>query len=184
MKRVSLLILLAFITVKQAAGQWHERKGFVFSAGIGAGVLRLSANDSVSTAFSTTIPNFKFGYMPNKRLAVVVLLPGANYKYHGKDRGFESFCFAAQFWVKKDLWILGGTGLTFDAPAFYTVKDPAKAGFYFGAPSFTLAAGYEIFHKKRFAIDLQYRLFIGSSNIPGGKREGVSNMFLIGFNRY
>ena len=160
-----------------------ERNGFVFGVGIGAGALILNTNDTTKVAFSTTLPNIKVGYMLNKKFALLALLPGANYKYKGKDRGFEGVIIAGQYWVKNNWWVLGGTGLTFDAPAFYTVKDPKTAGFYFGVPAFTFATGYEVWHNGRFAIDLQYRLFLGKYNLSnGGQREGISNMFIVGFN--
>ena len=123
--------------------------------------------------------------MLNKRLALFALLPGSNYKYNEKDRGFEGVLIAGQYWLKNSWWILGGTGLTFDAPAFYTVKDPKTAGFYTGVPACTLATGYEVWHRKHFALDLQYRIFIGKANLPNsGQREGISNMFIVGFNWY
>lgn len=162
-----------------------ERKGFMFGVGLGMGSLTLKTNDTIDVSFSTTLPNIKIGYMINPRLAVLALLPGSNYKYKGKDRGFEGFIIATQYWVKDKWWVLGGTGLTFDAPAFYTVKDPAKASFYTGAPAISLATGYEVWRKGKFALDVQYRIFLGNSNLPsGGHREGVSNMFIVGFNWY
>ncbi|MBK8056168.1 MAG: hypothetical protein IPK35_23570 [Saprospiraceae bacterium] len=162
-----------------------ERKGFVFGVGLGAGALTLNTNDTTKVNFSTTLPNIKVGFMASKKLALLALLPGANYKYNGKARGFEGVIIAGQYWVKDNWWVLGGTGLTFDAPAFYTVKDPKTAGFYTGLPSFTFATGYEIWKKGRFALDLQYRIFLGKSNLPNsGQREGISNMFIVGFNWY
>lgn len=162
-----------------------ERKGFVIGLGLGAGILSLNTNDTTSLAFSTTLPNIKVGYMLNKRLELLAILPGANYKYNEKDRGFEAVIIAGQYWLKDNWWVLGGTGLTFDAPAFYTVKDPKTADFYTGVPAFTFATGYEVWRKGRFALDLQYRIFFGKSNLSNnGQREGISNMFIVGFNWY
>lgn len=162
-----------------------ERKGFVIGVGLGAGALTLNTNNTIKTSFSTTLPNIKVGYMLSKRLALLAILPGANYKYNGKDRGFEALIIGGQYWLKDNWRVLGGTGLTFDAPAFYTVKDPKTAGFYTGVPAFTFATGYEVWHKGRLALDLQYRTFLGKSNLPNkGQREGVSNMFIVGFNWY
>jgi hypothetical protein len=62
-------------------------------------------------------------------LALLALLPGANYNYNGKDRGFEALIISGQYWLKDNWWVLAGTGLTFDAPAFYTVKDPKQLSF-------------------------------------------------------
>ncbi|PCJ37858.1 MAG: hypothetical protein COA99_12395 [Moraxellaceae bacterium] len=162
-----------------------ERKGFVIGLGLGAGVLTLNTNNTTNVTFSTTLPNIKVGYMLNERFALLALLPGANYKYQGKDRGFEGLIIAGQYWLIDNWWLLGGAGLTFDAPAFYTVKDPKTANFYTGLPAFTFTTGYEVWHKGRFALDLQYRIFLGKSNLPNnGQREGLSNMFIVGFNWY
>lgn len=80
---------------------------------------------------------------------------------------------------------MGGVGLTFDAPAFYTVKDPKTAEFHIGLPALTAGTGYEIYRKGKFAIDLQYRFFYGQSNLSyNGFRKGFSNMFIVGFNWY
>lgn len=162
-----------------------QRKGFVFGVGLGAGSLTLNTNDTTTNAFSTTLPNIKVGYMINNRLAILALLPGANYKYKGKDRGFEAITITAQFWAKERWWLMGGAGLSFDAPAFYTVKDPKTAEFYTGFPALTAGTGYEIYRKGKFAIDLQYRFFYGQSNLSNnGFRNGISNMFIVGFNWY
>jgi hypothetical protein len=181
------LIVLTNYTFAQTTTESRssERNGFFIGVGIGAGSLTLKTNDTTNISFSTTIPNIKVGYMVNKKLALFTLLPGANYKYNGKDRGFEAVIFGGQYWVKNNWWILGGIGFTFDAPAFYTVNDPQKASFYFGAPAITFATGYEVWHKGNFSLDLQYRIFIGKSNLPNNsKREGVSNMLSVGFNWY
>ena len=187
----TILILILTIVANYSFAQTNfdskptERKGFVFGLGLGAGALTLNTNDTVQTTFSTTLPNIKIGYMISNRLALLATLPGANYQYNRKDRGFEAVIIAAQYWLKDNWWVMGGTGLTFDAPAFYTVKDPNIAAFYTGVPAFSFATGYEIWHKGRFALDLQYRIFLGKSNLPNDRqREGVSNMFIVGFNWY
>lgn len=189
MRKILILTLIMMETTAFAQTKFEkkpvERKGFVIGVGLGAGTLTLNTNDSTKVAFSTTLPNIKVGCMLNERLALLALLPGANYKYNGKARGFEAVIIAGQYWVKDKWWILSGTGLTFDAPAFYTVKDPKTAGFYTGVPAFTFATGYEVYHKGKFAIDLQYRIFVGKSNLPNnGQRKGVSNMLIVSFNWY
>lgn len=181
------LTIMANYTFAQTSLETNpvERKGFMIGVGLGAGTLSLNTNDTSKLTISTTLPNIKVGYLLNKRFALLALLPGANYKYNGNDRGFEGLIIAGQYWIKDNWWVSGGTGLTFDAPAFYTVKDPKTAAFYTGAPAFTLSTGYEIWNKGRFALDLQYRIFIGKSNLPNnGQREGISNVLIVGFNWY
>lgn len=184
---IFICLLLFNVLYGQSSDEQNsiQRKGFVFGVGFGAGSLTLNTNDTTTNAFSTTLPNIKVGYMINKRLAILALLPGANYKYKGKDRGFEAITIAAQFWAKERWWLMGGAGLSFDAPAFYTVRDPKTAKFYTGFPALTAGTGYEIYRKGKFAIDLQYRFFYGQSSLTNnGFRKGISNMFIVGFNWY
>ena len=181
------IILLANCTYAQTLIEKNnvERKGFVIGVGLGGGALTLNTNDTLQVAFSGSLPNIKIGAMVNERLALLAMLPGATYTYNGKTRGFEAVMVAAQYWIKDKWWVMGGTGLTFDAPAFFTVKDLKTAGFYTGLPAFTFATGYEVWNNGKFAIDLHYRIFLGKSNLPNnGQREGMSNLFIVGFNWY
>lgn len=160
-----------------------ERKGFTFGLSIGAGALTLSTRDTVKTTFAATLPNLRIGYMVSSKLALQLLLPGSPYQYQGKARGFEGIVISAQYWVKDQWWVLGGTGLTLDAPAFWTVKEPGQADFKVAFPALTFATGYEVYKKKNFAIDIQYRFYAGQVELDGGgKRQGFSNMFSVGLN--
>jgi hypothetical protein len=162
-----------------------ERKGFMIGFGLGAGILELKTKGVHTNDFSMSLPNIKVGYSLSDKLALMFYLPGAAYKFNGLARGFEAFCFNAQFWAKERWWIMAGTGLTFDAQAFYTVKDPKTAEFYTGLPAIIFGTGYEIYRKKKFTVDLQYRFFYGQSKIGNNEtRLGISNMFIIGMNWY
>ena len=181
-----ILLLTGFSTQLKAQGEQNTTKeGFFFGVGVGGGLLSLTTNDTLNTSFSTTIPNIKLGYFLTDKLAVISLLPGATYKYNQQSRGFEAFQIGAQFWIKEKWWILVSVGLTFDAPAFYTVKDPKTAKFYVGFPAISIASAYEIWHKNKFSLDLQYRFFYGNTEIQNdGKRSGFANMLILGFNWY
>lgn len=162
-----------------------ERKGFTFGMGVGAGSLSLNTNDTCTTAFTFSVPNLKIGYILNPRLAIQLMLPGATYRYQGKDRGFEAMILGCQYWPVDRCWIQGGVGLTFDAPAFYTVSDADQAKFYSGFPAFTLATGYEIWRRGTCAFDIQYRFFYGKSELDAGvQRSGMSHVILFGVNWY
>ena len=189
MRNLLFIILICFansLTAQTIAEKpTGERKGFIFGLGIGAGVLTLQTHDTTQVGFSTSLPNIKIGYLLNKKIAFFALLPGATYQQAGKTRGFEGIQLACQYWIKEKWWLMGGTGLTFDAPAFYTVKDPKTAEFYTGFPSYSFATGYECWRKGRFAIDIQYRIYMGKSNLLNNvERLGISNMFIFGFNWY
>lgn len=162
-----------------------KRHGFTFGVGIGAGTLSLKSSETKSTELSVSLPNLKIGYSFNQRFSFLLTLPGATYKLEERDRGFEGIILTGQFWMQDKWWISSGVGLTFDAPAFYTVKDIESENFYTGLPAFTVGTGYEIFRKGRFTIDLQYRFFFGKSKISDDlNRQGLANMFIIGFNWY
>lgn len=186
MKKLVVLILL--ISSQVVFGQTEKassdsERGLIFGLGIGLGTLELNTNDTLKNTLSFSLPNIKIGYKLNKRLALMMLLPGASYKYQEKDRGFEGILLAGQYWVTDDWWLLAGAGLTFDAAAFYTVEDLSQAEFYFGAPAFSAATAYEIYEKGPFKLDLQYRFFYGESKIANdGFRRANAHMFIIGFN--
>lgn len=162
-----------------------ERKGFTFGFSTGAGALTLSVNDSTQTRFAVSLPNLKAGYVINKKLALQILLPGSTYKYNHKSRGFEGVVVTGQYWLKDRWWVMAGAGLTLDAPAFWTIKEFREADFNTGFPALTFATGYEFWRKGNFALDIQYRIYAGQANLPdGGRRQGVSNTFNLGFNWY
>jgi hypothetical protein len=190
MRKLFLALLLFGFTVRLFAQvpiktTGFERKGFTFGFSAGAGILSLSAHDTTKTGFAPTIPNLQFGWMVSPRLAIQLLLPGSTYKYHDKTRGFEGYILTAKYWPRDNFWVMGGTGVCFDAPAFWTVNDPKKAVFNTGLPAITIAAGYEILHRNKFAIDLQYRFYYGQADLDDrATRKGISNMLSIGFNWY
>lgn len=161
------------------------RKGFTFGFSVGAGILSLSTNDTLNTVFTATLPNLRIGYMTNERLALQILLPGSPYQYSGKSRGFEGILCSGQYWLQKKWWILGGVGITLDAPAFWTMKNPDEENFYTGFPAIALATGFEIWQRKNFAIDMQYRIYTGQVKLENnGKKRGLSNMLSMGLNWY
>lgn len=183
MQKIILSLLLSTATVASLAQINPDRKGWSFGLAIGGGQLHLNTNDTIQNAFTATLPNLKIGYMLSPRFGMFLTLPGATYSYRNISRGFEGAVVTGQYWLKDRWWVMGGLGLTFDAQAFYTVKDPAKAKFYTGFPAATMGFGYEVYRKGRLVVDLQYRCFIGSSDLSnGGARHGVANVLMIGVN--
>ncbi len=160
-----------------------ERSGLTFGTSIGAGVLHLSSQNSAENKFVSSFPNLRIGYLLNNRLAFQLLIPGSIYSDLGETRANEGICISTQYWLKNKWWILGGIGIGMDAPAFWTVTDPSNADFNFGFPALTTATGYELWRKKNFVLDIQYRIFAGEVDLEDGtRRKGISNIISLGFN--
>jgi hypothetical protein len=165
-----------------------KSNGWFFGAAAGISSVHLSANGLTDESqISLSFPNMKIGKMLTEKSAILLYLPGSIYRYKGsgreRDRGFEGIVPAYQYWMTEKWWILGGVGLTLDAPAFYDIQDPSERKFYFG-PSVLGATGFEIWQKNRFSLDLQARIHYGYATIPEGKRTGLATNLLIGFNWY
>lgn len=165
-----------------------QRKGFIFGVSVGTATTRLTtAALPTQKQSSFSLPNIKVGTMLTPRTALILYLPGSIYSYKEsgrvRDRGFEGIIPSLQYWVKDRWWLLGGAGLTLDAPAFYDIKDETERKFYFG-PSVVLGTGYEVWRKGRFALDIQSRVHYGTANVPQGKKEGLAFNFLLGFSWY
>lgn len=182
-----LFLLLGFINIVLAQSpvstDSYERKGLTFGFSVGASVITLSHNDTNKTSITTTLPNIRIGYMVNKRLALQLLLPGSIYKYQGNHRGFEAILLSSQYWIKNKWWLLGGAGMTFDVPAFWTKNAKTTTDFNTGFPALALGTGFEIWHNRSFTLDLQYRIFTGRAcSANGSIRQGISNSLILGLN--
>lgn len=183
-----LLFCFSFNSHSQRDSINTTHRGFFFSTAVGCSATLLSdPYDIKQNSLSLSFPNFKFGYSFSNRFLAGVYLPGSIYTYEGpgrtRDRGFEGIIPFAQYWPAEKWWILGGAGITLDAPAFYDVEGQAEADFYFG-PSILAGAGYELWKKGKFALDIQARTHLGFSVLADGHRQGFASSVLIGFNWY
>jgi len=165
-----------------------ERKGFVFGVGVGGGVVSISDSnqevpfDEVQGGIS--LPNLKFGWMVNDRLAILATLPGMIYALEGKDRSFEAFIPSVQYWVKDRWWINGGIGLAMDMPALYEFDDLKSEDWNFGC-AVSASTGFELIQKKNYALDLQANIHLGRTFLDNDQhRDGGAFTIGIGFNWY
>lgn len=185
--------LLIVFSILQLVSSLHAQKsdpraGWIFGAAAGGSSLTLKSGlIGVSTTGAASFPNMKIGYMLGSRTAALVSLPGTVYRYgwsgRERDRGFEGIIPSIQYWVKPRWWVSGGAGLAMDAPAFYDIKDETERKFYFGAGGIA-STGFELWKKKRFALDIQARWHTGYVNAPEGRRTGSAFSLMLGVNWY
>lgn len=184
---VFLLLLFSLLGYAQDPERNENHQGFLFSTSLGISGINISDPYQHTSALSGSFPNFRFGYSFTNRISAGILLPGTIYTYKGpdrsRDRGFEGLIPFIQYWPLNKWWIMGGAGFTFDAPAFYDIKNETEADFYTG-PSFIASTGYEIWKRGKFVLDVQARVHAGFSVLPDGHRNGIASTLLIGFNWY
>lgn len=164
------------------------REGLVLGAAFGVSSIKTAIGSvSAPAELTPSFPNLKVGLMLRQDTALLLHLPGSVYRYRGigreRDRGFEAIVPSLQFWPLERWWVMGGVGLTLDAPTFYDVQGESEGSFYLG-PSVTLGTGYEVFRAGRFVLDVQGRCHYGSARVPEGTRQGLAFNLLAGINWY
>ena len=188
MKLVLALLFTAIIS--SAIAQQPEIRathGRLFlGASFGISSINLSGGTlAASTQTTLSLPNLKIGRRVTNNFVVLLHLPGSIYSYTGtgrkRDRGFEGIIPSVQYWPIKKLWVLGGAGLTLDAPAFYDIKNEDERKFYFGG-SLLLGTGYEFYHSGKLNMDIQGRMHYGYANVQEGMRTGLAFNLLLGVN--
>lgn len=187
MQRLLFLIFLQIVTLDLHAQSDENstaniRKGLTIGIGVGLGKLKLVEDNKTTRSTTITLPNLRIGYFVNENIALQLLLPSAPYRSENTTRSFEGIMLSCQYWIRTHWWIQNGIGVTMDAPAFWTVHDLEIVQFNFGIPSFSFATGYELWTKRNFAIDIQYRVHFGKAN--SGESDilkGMSNMIILGF---
>lgn len=181
-----VIVLFSHSLLRSASGSDSTvHKGFLMGIAFGAGQLYHQTMSASKKEGILSIPNFKIGYWINRRTSIHFLMPGAVYNLKGTDRIFEAFQVGASRWLTPRWWVLGATGLTFDAGAFYTVDKLTQLKVNTGLPSISIGTGYELWTHKKLGLDVQYRFFYGRSNLDGGDlRTGQAHVVLLGFNLY
>ena len=187
--RLFFTILLFSLLSMQGFSQANfSQKGFLFGVAAGVGPLYLRTTNgslnSTATSLGPSIPNFKIGWSFTERFSMYLHTPGVVYQANGSDRGLEAIAIGGQYRALNRWWVMGATGLTFDAPAFYTVKKFDANAFQFGAPAIILGTGFDVWQGKRAAIDVEYRFFYAKSEQENGYRQGIHNALLLGLTWY
>ena len=147
-----------------------QRDGFIFEFVVGGGIISIEDSAGIQT-FDTSqgtfvFPDLKFGYMLNEKLAITVSMPGNIYEFQDNDRNFGGFIPSVQYWVKDRWWIHGGLGLAIDSPALYDIEDNVNDDWNFGC-AVMASTGYEIYKKKKFALNIQSKLVLGRAVLDG-----------------
>ncbi len=186
-----LVIIFTFCTLA-AFGQYTtnsvEREGFVFGFSIGGGAISIADSDQENpfdeAQGAISLPNLKFGWMLNDRLALMATFHGLIYEYEGSDRSFDAITPSLQYWIKDRWWINGGFGLAIDGPALYEIDDLDEEDWNFGC-AVVASTGYEMVQRRNFTIDLQTKVQLGRTFMEGDRhRDGAAFSVGIGFNWY
>lgn len=184
---ITICTLLCLTAYSQNKNQLN-RKGFVI--GISAGVSNSTMFFPTKTQNNTNLAlNWKIGYMIKPNLALLLNGSVSIYSYNlsGRERkrDFGGIFPSAQYFVSDKFWILGGIGIGTDAPVFYDLKPENKEETkYYSGIGVISSVGYEIYHKKNFAIDMQARVNCSSVNLPIGKTNGFNTALLLGITFY
>lgn len=187
-----LILFLTFCTLTvfgQNFDNTIERKGFVVGVAVGGGVISMAhSNDEVQfdkAQSGLSLPNLKLGWMFNERLAILATFPGMTYEYEGRHRSFNAFIPSVQYWVQDRWWINGGIGLAVDYPVLYEGHDDIRDEDWNFGTAVAISTGYELVQKKRFALDLQTKLHMGSLYLDNDEHRDVVALSIgLGFNWY
>ncbi|WP_452226829.1 hypothetical protein [Lacinutrix cladophorae] len=147
-----------------------QRDGFIVEFVVGGGIISIEDSAGIQTFDKSqgtfVFPDLKLGYMLNERLAITVSMPGSIYEFQDNDRNFGGFIPSVQYWAKDRWWIHGGIGLAIDSPALYDIKDDVNDDWNFGC-AVMASTGYEIYKKKKFALNVQSKLVLGRAFLDG-----------------
>ena len=175
MKKILITVLgVAMAVAGFAQEDRSARKGFAFGGYIGAGAMHFTdgmvSND---TQGQISFFNFKAGYLFNDRFGVFLKTVGNSYELEERDRSFDGYIVSAQYWTSDKFWISGGYGPAMDVRAFYESKSKSE-GVNWGH-GVLLAGGYEVMQRKKWALDIQSRLYMASVKLDDGThREGTT----------
>ena len=190
MKSLTILVISSMLGISAFAQSKNEilRKGFMFgfSTGIANSTLTFPTKKQNNTNLAL---NWKVGYMLNPKFAVLLNGAVSIYEYDLSDRkrlrDFGGVFASAQCFVTDKFWALGGIGFGTDAPVFFDLKpENTMETKYYSGIGVVSSIGYEIYRKKKFALDLQARINYSSVNLPVGKTNGFTTALLIGINFY
>ncbi len=130
-----------------------QREGFVIGLSVGAGVL---TNDSCDTCDSLEGlgGEFHLGWMINPSLALLLEGYGVSHTENNVTLSQNVGLVAAQYWISPKFWIKGGLGsghlsLSNNRGEEFAVSEEGAGGM--------LAAGYEVYQGRAFAVDLALR---------------------------
>jgi hypothetical protein len=184
MKTIKSLIFVALMfSLFSISAQDIQREKFIFGVATGGGMLlQKDKNADLESYGKISILNLKLGYMVSPNTALCIHVPSGGHKENGETRAFEASLITAQHWFADRFWASAGVGLAMDMPPFYDTKieDP---DFYFG-PAASIGAGYEVWRKGKFALDLKGRILYGNYDVEGVRRQSTAFDILVGFNWY
>ncbi|MEM9324972.1 MAG: hypothetical protein AAGA85_04930 [Bacteroidota bacterium] len=178
MKKILITVLgVAIAAAAFAQEERPTRQGFAFGGYLGAGAIYFSSgNAGNDTQGHVTLLNFQAGHLFNDRFGIFLKTAGNSYEVEGRDRSLDGYIVSAQYWTSDKFWISGGYGPAMDIRAFWESKSESE-GVNWGH-GVLLAGGYEVMQRKKWALDLQTRLYMASVKLDDGARREATTVSL------
>jgi hypothetical protein len=176
MKKLIIIIFLGLFTTLSMQAQTNNsiRKGFTIGGSVGVGILHFTDGMSEkATQGGISLPNIKLGWFISPRTAIYLNTVGQIYESEGVDRSFDGIVPSIQYWATNKLWVSAGYGASLDMRALYEPERQSMKTEW--GKGLLVSTGYEVLQRKRWALDIQSRLYMGHvTRNEGGKLEGAN----------
>jgi hypothetical protein len=189
MSKTIFILLILFSTIGISFSQSDSeinRKGLIGAISTGVHFSKLTYRNNPSNQFGQAL-DWKIGYMVKPKLAIV--LNGAISIYDNevngrpRKRDFGGLFPSLQYYTNDKFWFLAGAGIGTDAPVFYDIKpDLEEETKYYSGLGLVASAGYSLFEKSKYTLDLQFRVNYSHVKTPIEPTNGLNFALLAGIN--
>ncbi|MBY5952585.1 hypothetical protein KUV23_16475 [Algoriphagus marincola] len=176
MKKLIFIFFVSLITTLNIQAQTENplRKGFTVGVSLNGSVLHFTEGMSEDpTQGGISLPNLKMGWFVSPRTAIYVNTVGQIYESEGVDRSFEGIIPSIQYWATDKWWISGGYGASLDMRALYESEADSKKSEW--GKGVLISTGYEVLQRKKWALDIQSRLYMGRVTRSEGGNLDATN---------
>ncbi len=177
------ILISTGLSAQNTAEQKKAEKRWLFGGAFGGGsLIQKDEGQSAESYTKFSMLNLKVGYFIHPRTAVCLHIPSGGHKEKDETRAFEALLISGQHWFIDRFWGSAGLGLAMDMPSLFDTSNE-NPKFYFG-PAASIGAGYELWRKGKFALDIQGRILYGNYKVEGKQRQSTAFDLMIGFAWY